>query len=68
METTPGIKYTKDASGKNRYIRVDLDMYGNNQALEDFLDFLDIQSCKNEPMRPLRDIIREQNQKRGINV
>ena len=44
METTPGIKYTKDASGNNRYVRVDLDMYGDNQAFEDFLDLIDIEN------------------------
>jgi hypothetical protein len=66
META-GIKYTKSPKGNN-YVRVDLDMYGENQLLEDFLDWIDIEASMNEPKRPLRDIIIEQNQKRGINV
>ena len=68
METIEGIKYTKDSKGNKRYVRVDLDKYGENQLLEDFLDLIEIEDCKNEPKRPLRDIIREQNQKRGMNV
>ena len=46
MSETAGIKYTKDASGRKRYVRIDLDMYGDNQLLEDFLDLLDIKSRK----------------------
>ena len=68
METITGIKYTKSPNGNKRYVRVDLDMYGENQVLEDFLDLIEIEACMNEPKRPLRDIIMEQNQKRGINV
>jgi hypothetical protein len=67
METAAGIKYTKSPKGNN-YVRVDLDMHGENRLLEDFLDLIEIEACKNEPKRPLRDIIMEQNQKRGINV
>jgi len=28
METLEGIKYTKSPNGNKRYVRVDLDMYG----------------------------------------
>ena len=48
METIAGIKYTKDSKGKKRYVRVDLDMYGENQLLEDFLDLIEIESRKND--------------------
>ena len=66
MEQMSGIKYT-NFSGR-RYVRVDLDMYGENQLLEDFLDLVDIEACKNEPKKPLREVIKKQNLKRGINV
>ena len=47
METLAGIKYTKSPKGDKRYVRVDLDMYGENQLLEDFLDLIDIEAKKN---------------------
>jgi len=48
METIAGIKYTKSPKGNKRYVRVDLDMYGENQLLEDFLDMIDIEALKKE--------------------
>ena len=68
METAAGIKYTKSSKGDKRYVRVDLDMYEDNRLLEDFLDLVDIEACKNETKKPLRDVIKEQNQKRGMDV
>ena len=68
MEAVAGIKYTEDLKRNKRYVRVDLDMYGENQLLEGFLDLIEIEACMNEPKRPLRDIIREQNKKRGLDV
>jgi hypothetical protein len=61
-----GIKYTNSAG--RHYVRVDLDMHGKSPLLEDFLDLADVEACKNEPKKPLRDVIREQNEKRGMNV
>ena len=66
MEAIPGIKYTKDASGNNRYVRVDLNMYGDNQAFEDFLDLIEIEARKNEPTYPLREVIARENKRRGL--
>jgi hypothetical protein len=48
MGEIAGIKYTKDATGRRRYVRVDLDMYGENQLFEDFLDLLEIEARKGE--------------------
>jgi hypothetical protein len=48
MEQIAGIKYTKDRTG-TRYVRVDLDRYGNNELLEDFLDGLEAQALKGQP-------------------
>jgi hypothetical protein len=48
METIPGIKYTKGLNGGNGYVHIDLDMYGENQLLEDFLDLIEIENCKND--------------------
>jgi len=66
MEAIPGIKYTKDASGNNRYVRVDLDMYGDNQAFEDFLDLIEIEARKNEPTYPFKEVMRAEFEKRGL--
>jgi hypothetical protein len=48
MEQIAGIKYTKDRAGK-RYVRVDLDRYGDNELIEDFLDGLEAQALKGQP-------------------
>jgi hypothetical protein len=66
MEALKGIIYM--TSGGRRYVRIDLDMNKDNELLEDFLDLIDIEACKDEPKKPLRSIIMEQNQKRGTNV
>ena len=68
MAAVAGIKYTNNPAGNRRFVHIDLDVHGENQLLEDFLDLQEIEACKNEPKRPLRDIIMEQSQKRGINV
>ena len=54
MELT-GIKYTKDATGRNRYVRIDLEKYGENQMLEDFLDGLEAMVQKKEESVSLDD-------------
>ncbi|MDR1403425.1 MAG: hypothetical protein LBJ60_06970 [Tannerellaceae bacterium] len=46
MKEIAGIKYTRDAAGKKRYVRIDLNMYGDNQRIEDFLDLLEIEAHK----------------------
>jgi hypothetical protein len=43
-----GIKYTKDAAGRNRYVRIDLEKYGENQLIEDFLDGLEAMARKDK--------------------
>ena len=68
MSETAGIKYTKDATGRKRYLRVDLDMYGENQLLEDFLDGLDVMARKGESTTPFEDFVKKENKRRGINV
>ncbi|MDR0333552.1 MAG: hypothetical protein LBI15_08815 [Dysgonamonadaceae bacterium] len=63
-----GIKYTKDASGRNRYLRIDLEKYGENQALEDFLDGLEAMALKGGETMPFEDFVKEENRRRGIDV
>jgi hypothetical protein len=48
MGAIAGIKYTKDKTGRKRYVRIDLDMYGEHQLNEDFLDLLDIEARKGD--------------------
>ena len=68
METVAGIKYTKSPDGNKRYARVDLDMYGENQVLEDFLDLVEIEVSKNESDEyvPLEGFMKEEYKRRGL--
>jgi hypothetical protein len=50
MDKTAGIKYTKNATGSKRYLCIDLDMYGENQLIEDLVDLLDIEARKRESL------------------
>jgi hypothetical protein len=63
-----GIKYTKDATGRNRYVRIDLDRHGKNHLLEDFFDMLDIEARKDEPTSPFEEVIARENKRRGLNI
>ena len=68
MEAVTGIKYTKGPNGGRGFVHINLDIHGDNEVLEDFLDLMEIKARMNEPSRPLRDIIEEQNKKRGLDV
>jgi hypothetical protein len=65
MKQLSGIKYTKDRIG-NRYVRIDLNRYGNNPLLEDFLDGLEIEKRKGEPTVTFEEFVKEENKRRGI--
>ena len=47
-------------------MRVDLDMYGDNQAFEDFLDLIEIETRKNEPTYPFEEVMRAEFEKRDL--
>jgi hypothetical protein len=66
METVAGVKYKKDAAGKKRYVQIDLDMYGDNHLIEDFLDLLDIEARKGEPAYPFDEVMRKEFKRRGL--
>ena len=66
METIAGIKYTKDSKRNKRYVRVDLDMYGENQLLEDFLDLIEIEARKGEPTYPFDEVMKAEFERRGL--
>lgn len=68
METIAGIKYTKSPNGDKRYVRVDLDMYGENQLLEDFLDLLDIEARKGEETISLDEFNRYIDKRLEMNI
>ena len=61
-----GIKYTKDITGRNRYVHIDLEKYGENQLLEDFLDSLEIIARKDEPVCPFEEVIARENKRREL--
>ncbi|KAA6327392.1 hypothetical protein EZS27_023615 [termite gut metagenome] len=58
MEQLAGIEYEKDATGRTRYLRVDIDKYGENEALQDFLDGIEAMSRKGEPTISLEEFNR----------
>ncbi|MDR2562851.1 MAG: hypothetical protein LBC98_02790 [Prevotellaceae bacterium] len=64
METLKGIKYIN--SGGRRYLRIDLDMYKDNELLEDFLDSIDIEARKNEPVYPFEEVMKAEFERRGL--
>jgi hypothetical protein len=66
MGEIAGIKYTNDATGRRRYVRVDLDMYGENQLFEDFLDLLEIEARKGEPTYPFNEVMKREFERRGL--
>jgi hypothetical protein len=68
MNETAGIKYKKDAGGNSRYLQIDLNIHGENQLLEDFLDILDIEAAKGEPTYPLSDVLIELERKYGTKL
>ena len=68
MEQLTGIEYEKDATGRTRYIRVDIDKYGENEALQDFLDGVEAMMRKGEPAYPFSEVIARENKRRGLNA
>ena len=63
-----GIEYTKDVTGRNRYVRIDLEKYGKNQLLEDFLDGLEIMARKDEETVSLDEFNRYIDERLNANV
>ena len=68
MEAVAGIKYTKSPIGNKNYVRVDLDMYGENQLLEDFLDLIEIENRKNNETISLDEFNRYIDKRVKMNV
>jgi heat shock protein HslJ len=58
MNKTAGIKYTKNAAGRKRYLCIDLDMYGENQLIEDLVDLLDTELSKGDETISLEEFNR----------
>ena len=67
-----GIKYTKDALGRNRYLRIDLEKFANNELIEelveDFVDGLEAMALQGGETMPFEDFVKEENKRRGIDV
>jgi len=68
MEAVAGIKYTKSPIGNKNYVRVDLDMYGENQLLEDFLDLIEIENRQNNETISLDEFNRYIDKRVKMNV
>jgi hypothetical protein len=67
MEAIPGIKYAKDSRGNN-CVRINLDMYGENQLLEDFLDLIEIESRRDDETISLDEFNRYIDKRVEMNV
>ncbi|MDR2562849.1 MAG: hypothetical protein LBC98_02780 [Prevotellaceae bacterium] len=66
METLKGIKYIN--SGGRRYLRIDLDMYKDNELLEDFLDGLEVVARKDEEKLSLDEFNSYIDERLKVNV
>ena len=66
MGSIAGIKYTKDSKSNKRYVRIDLDMYGENQLLEDFLDLVEIESRKGDETISLNEFNKYIDEKNNL--
>ncbi|GHT68774.1 hypothetical protein AGMMS50239_34520 [Bacteroidia bacterium] len=55
MEQLTGIEYEKDATGRTRYIRIDIDKYGENETLQDFLDGIEVMFNKDKETVTLQE-------------
>ncbi|MDR1881609.1 MAG: hypothetical protein LBR26_02355 [Prevotella sp.] len=66
MEQLTGIEYEKDVTGRTRYIRIDIDKYGENESLQDFLDGVEATLLKGSPTMPFADFVKEENTRRGL--
>jgi hypothetical protein len=66
MEQISGIEYASLAG--RRYVRVDLDMYGENELLQDFLDGLEVKAArqKREEYVSLEEFMKEEYKRRGL--
>jgi len=66
MSTVAGIRYTKNPNSNSRYVRIDLDVYGDNQLLEDFLDLAEIKARQGEPTYPFDEVMKAEFERRGL--
>ena len=68
MAAVAGIKYTNNPAGNRRFVHIDLDVHGENQLLEDFLDLQEIEASKKDAGEyvPLEEFMREEYKRRGL--
>jgi heat shock protein HslJ len=68
MDKMAGIKCTKNASGSKRFLCIDLDMYGENQLIEDLVDLLDTELSKGDETINLEEFNRYIDKRIASNV
>ena len=68
MAAVAGIKYTYNPAGSRRFVHIDLDVHGENQSLEDFLDGLDVMARQCEPTISLEEFNRYIDERVKMNV
>ena len=68
METVAGIKYTKGVNGGRGFVLIDLDIHGDNELLEDFLDLMELKSRNNNETISLDEFNRYIDKRVEMNV
>lgn len=66
MSELKGVKFIKDATGRNRYLQIDLDVYGDDLLIEELLDGLEAISQKCKPTYPFEEVMRDEFERRGL--
>lgn len=68
MNALQGIEYRQDDTGNDRYLVIDLHRYGGSEALENFLDAVEMEMRCGEPCIPFEEFVQQENQRRGVDV
>ncbi|OAV63821.1 hypothetical protein Barb6XT_03034 [Bacteroidales bacterium Barb6XT] len=64
----PGIKTENNSRGEVKYLRIDMDIYGDDEFLEDFLDNLAVKNHVRGKCVTLKVIISEPVQKASLKI
>ncbi|GAB6011749.1 hypothetical protein [Viscerimonas tarda] len=68
MGRIAGVKYDTDVRGKRRKVTIDLNRYGDNEVLSDFLDGLDAMEEMDKEGIPWSLVKERECKKRGITI
>ncbi|MDR0733600.1 MAG: hypothetical protein LBF08_06035 [Dysgonamonadaceae bacterium] len=58
MDEIRGIEYLPDEFGRKKFVKIDLDLYGEDTLLEDFLDTLEVEAAQGESYITLSEFVK----------